>query len=119
MEGHIKVEEIYNNLLQSVSYLVTIENKLIVVDCGNSEKMIKAIGINREPAIILLTHCHQDHTYGLTRLLDKYPNASVYCSLLTLEGLKDEERNLSYIIPEYPIIFTHEKYVNIIKEGGD
>lgn len=117
MEGHIKVEEIYNNLLQSVSYLVTIENKLIVVDCGNSEKMIKAIGINREPAIILLTHCHQDHTYGLTRLLDKYPNASVYCSLLTLEGLKDEERNLSYIIPEYPIIFTHEKYVNIIKEG--
>lgn len=117
MECHIKVEEIHNNLLQSVSYLLTVENKLIVVDCGDSEKMIKAIGINREPAIILLTHCHQDHVYGLSRLLDKYPDASVYCSLLTLEGLKDEERNLSYIIPEYPISFTHEKQVNIIQEG--
>lgn len=117
MDYHIKVEEIHNNLLQSVSYLLTVENKLIVVDCGDYENMIKAIGINREPAIILLTHCHQDHVYGLTRLLDRYPNASVYCSLLTLEGLKDEARNLSYIIPEYPIIFNHERQVNIIQEG--
>ena len=117
MECHIKVEKIYNDLLQSVSYLVTIENKLIVVDCGDYEKMITAIGTNREPAIILLTHCHQDHVYGLTKLLDKYTKAYVYCSLLTLEGLKDEERNLSYIIPEYPIIFTQEKQVNLIQEG--
>jgi len=114
---HIEVEEIHNNLLQSVSYLVTVENKLIVVDCGDYEKMIKAIGLNREPVIILLTHCHQDHVYGLTKLLDKYPNASVYCSLLTSEGLMDEEQNLSYIIPEYPIVFTHEKQVVIINEG--
>lgn len=117
MYRHIEVEEIHNNLLQSVSYLVTVENKLIVVDCGDYEKMIKAIGLNREPVIILLTHCHQDHVYGLTKLLDKYPNASVYCSLLTSEGLMDEEQNLSYIIPEYPIVFTHEKQVVIINEG--
>ncbi len=114
---HTKIEEIHNNLLQSVSYLVTVENKLIVVDCGDYEKMIKAIGLNREPVIILLTHCHQDHVYGLTKLLDKYPNASVYCSLLTSEGLMDEEQNLSYIIPEYPFVFTHEKQVVIINEG--
>lgn len=117
MYRHIEVEEIHNNLLQSVSYLVTVENKLIVVDCGDYEKMIKAIGLNREPVIILLTHCHQDHVYGLTKLLDKYPNASVYCSLLTSEGLMDEEQNLSYIIPEYPFVFTHEKQVVIINEG--
>lgn len=113
----IKVEVIYNELLKSASYILYIENKVILVDCGDYEKIIKAIGINREPTIILLTHCHQDHVYGLTKLLEKYPYASVYCSLLTLEGLKDDEQNLSYIIPEYPFVFTQEKQVVIINEG--
>lgn len=117
MHSHIKIEAINNTLLQSVSYLLVVENKLIVVDCGDYEKMIKAIGINREPAIILLTHCHQDHIYGLTKLLDKYPNASVYCSLLTWYGLRDEEQNLSYIIPEYSFAFTQDKQVAIIDDG--
>ena len=117
MDSHIKIEVIHNELLKSASYILTIEDKLIIVDCGDYEKMIKAIGINREPTAILLTHCHQDHVYGLIKMLDKYPNVSVYCSLLTLEGMKNEEQNLSYIIPEYPFVFTEEKQVIIINEG--
>lgn len=50
-------------------------------------------------------------------MLKKYPYATVFCSLLTLEGLKNEEQNLSYIIPQYPIIFDNEEQVIILDAG--
>lgn len=113
----IKVEAVHNELLKSTSYILHYDNKVYLVDCGDYEKIIRSIGDNRELSAVFLTHCHQDHVYGLTKLLEKYPHATVFCSLLTLEGLKDEEQNLSYIIPQYPINFDNEEQVIILGEG--
>lgn len=117
MNNCIKVKVIHNELLHSVSYILSLKDKLIIVDCGDYEKIIKTIGLNRKPVAILLTHCHQDHVYGLSQFLEQYPFVTVYCSQSTLDGLKNEEQNLSYIIPEYPFVFNKEEQVVVINEG--
>lgn len=117
MRGHITIEVIHNKLLQSSSYILSFEEVLIIVDCGDSKKIINAIGLNRKPTAIFLTHCHQDHVYGLLQLLEQYPFLTVYCSQSTFDGLKNEEQNLSYIISESTWAFNKEKQVIIINEG--
>lgn len=86
------------------------------MDCGDSEKILEALE-GRELKGIFLTHCHQDHVYGIEKVLDKFPKAKVYCSQKTFEGLKEPMLNLSYIMPDYDFTFTHDDNVVILKEG--
>lgn len=74
----------------------------------NSDEFVNAI---------LLTHCHQDHILELSKLLSLYPNIKIFCSQSTFEGLKNEEQNMSYILPEYPFQFTNYENVNVIEPG--
>lgn len=103
---------IENDLLQSATYLFD----GYLVDCGDSEKIIEALG-DRELKGVFLTHCHQDHIYGIEKVLNRYPHAKVYCSQKTFEGLHDDHLNLSYIIPEYSFCFTKDENVVILEEG--
>jgi len=64
----------------------------------------------------LLTHCHQDHIYGLPYVMVKYPQAKIYCSQATYKGLKNDELNLQYNIPEYAFTFKNDENVSIIEE---
>lgn len=86
------------------------------MDCGDSEKILKALD-GRVLKGIFLTHCHQDHVYGMEKVLGKIPDARVYCSQKTFEGLKDPMLNLSYIMPDYDVIFTHDDNLVILQEG--
>ena len=70
----MNITRIENELLQSATYLFD----GYLVDCGDSEKIIEALG-DKELKGIFLTHCHQDHTYGIGRVLNRYPQAKVYC----------------------------------------
>lgn len=103
---------IQNPLLQSASYLI--DDYLI--DCGEPQKIFEALG-ERDLKGIFLTHCHQDHVYGIERVLKKYSNAKIYCSDKTLKGLKDPNLNLSYIMPDYSFTFDKEENVVILPEG--
>lgn len=108
----MEIKIIQNELLQSASYLFG----EYLVDCGDSNKIIEMIG-NSELKGIFLTHCHQDHIYGIETILKRYPSARVYCSEKTYKGLKDERLNLSYIIPEHSFNFTFDNNVVILDEG--
>lgn len=110
----MNVIEIKNTLLQSSSYLIG----CYLIDCGDGEKIIRVIekfGIDLKG--VLLTHCHQDHICGLPYVMDRHPKAKIYCSLATFKGLKDDELNLQYIIPEYSFEFHYDYNVVIIEEG--
>lgn len=108
----MNITRIENELLQSATYLFD----GYLVDCGDSEKIIGALEGN-ELKGIFLTHCHQDHIYGIEKVLIRYPHAKVYCSQKTFEGLHDDKLNLSYIIPEHSFCFTKDENVVILKEG--
>ena len=76
-----------NKLLQSVSYLVG----NFIVDCGDAEVILeKAKEYGSGIRSIFLTHCHQDHIYGLPKVMECYPNAKIYCSKMTHKGFLDD-----------------------------
>lgn len=108
----MNITTIENELLQSATYLFD----GYLVDCGDSEKIIKALD-GKELRGIFLTHCHQDHIYGIEKVLKQYSHAKVYCSQKTFEGLHDDRLNLSYIIPEHSFRFTQDENVVILEEG--
>lgn len=105
---------IKNALLQSASYIIG--NYL--VDCGDADAIVKEAK-SRKITIkgIFLTHCHQDHIYGIPQVMEVYPNAKIYCSHQTYLGLKDERLNLMYIMPEFAFNFTYEDNVVELTEG--
>ncbi len=108
------VVPIKNKLLQSVSYIIG----NFIVDCGEGDAILKIAQINGvEIRGIFLTHCHQDHIYGLPKVMGRYPNAKIYCSEMTHKGLLDEAINLSYIMPEHSFPFIYNDNVVELKEG--
>lgn len=110
----MEVIEIRNQLLQSSSYLIG--NYL--VDCGDGEAIVKeARSCNMEIKGIFLTHCHQDHIYGLPKVMEAFPSVKIYCSHQTHVGLNDEELNLMYIIPEHAFKFIYNDNVVELLEG--
>ena len=103
-----------NKLLQSSTYIY----RNYIIDCGDGDAILKeAEEHNIMIRGIFLTHCHQDHIYGLPIVLKKYPEAKIYCSHMTYKGLKDESLNLSYIMPEYSFPFIYDANVVELTEG--
>ena len=89
-----------------------------LVDCGDGDAILKVADENRmEIQGIFLTHCHQDHIYGLPKVLERFPNAKIFCSGMTHKGLKDDMLNLSYIIPEFSFPFIYDDNIVELTEG--
>ena len=105
---------IKNTLLQSASYIVG----NFLIDCGDGDTILKvADEKNIEIKGIFLTHCHQDHIYGLPDVMKRYPNAKIYCSKMTLKGLNDDHFNLMFIMPKYAYTFIYKNNVVELNEG--
>lgn len=103
-----------NKLLQSVSYFIG----SYIVDCGDGEAILKmAKEQGTEIRGIFLTHCHQDHIYGIPKVMECFPDAKIYCSEMTHKGLLDNSLNLSYIVPEFSFTFIYNDNVVELTEG--
>ena len=103
-----------NKLLQSVSYFIG----SYIVDCGDGEAILKmAKEQGAEIRGIFLTHCHQDHIYGIPKVMECFPDAKIYCSEMTHKGLLDNSLNLSYIVPEFSFTFIYNDNVVELTEG--
>ncbi len=103
-----------NKLLHSVSYLFG----NYIVDCGDGAAILeKAKEQETEIRGIFLTHCHQDHIYGIPKVMGCFPDAKIYCSEMTHKGLLDDSLNLSYIMPEFSFPFIYNDNVVELTEG--
>lgn len=108
------VVPIKNRLLQSVSYLIG----NYIVDCGYGESILEIAKDNGiEIRGIFLTHCHIDHVYGLPKVMERFPEAKIYCSKMTHNGLLDDSLNLSYIMQEFSFPFIYNDKVVELTEG--
>lgn len=108
---------IKNSLLNSCCYLLESNDKVWLVDVGDNVAFLKEKIGNNGINGIFITHCHFDHTYGLSQLLDFYPLTKIYCSELTCKGLMDEEINLSYLTSDKSFKLNCINNIVILKEG--
>lgn len=117
----INVETIDNTLLQSCSYLLWNEEKpdAYLVDCGDVtpiHNFLSAKGKSLKG--IFLTHCHYDHIYGLRHLLEDFPQASIYASIETGQGLRNARINLSHYQGK-PFELDEKVKVNLINSHSE
>lgn len=77
----MNVITIKNELLQSATYFIGD----YLVDCGGSDRIFESLE-GRELNGIFLTHCHQDHVYGLEKVLEKFQDLLFTKNVRGLEG---------------------------------
>ena len=112
------VDYIVNRIFNSVTYIVPINGQkdCYLVDCGDVELIISQ---GWQIKSVLLTHVHTDHIYGLNKLIDSFPNVSIYTNEYGKEALLNPKLNFSrYHEDVDDFIITRPDNVVVIKEEG-
>lgn len=114
----MKVERFVNSIFNSNSYLLTNgpNEPVWVVDPGDSQQLIEAIG-NKTLKGILLTHTHFDHIYGVSDLILAYPNVNIYTSYWGVEGLKCDKLNGSRYMDMPFVVNANAHQIKVIQDG--
>lgn len=116
----LQVHPIVNDYQHSYTYILYQEEceYMWLVDCGSAIEEVENWLKDKEKKLkgIFLTHSHDDHTYGLRRLLTIMPTVPIYLS--AHEGIKcvqDIRLNLSKYTSEPFQVFS-ESFVEL-KDG--
>lgn len=98
-----------NDCFSSVSYLL---QDHIIVDPGDIKTCYSKIDI------VLLTHAHFDHIYGLNELLSAAPQTEVFTNDIGRAMLLDAKKNLSFY-HETPFVFEFPDNIIIVQDGEE
>lgn len=95
----MKVDIVKVGYLQTNCYILSIDNKCLVIDPGDEYKKIKEVIGNKEVLKILLTHHHFDHVGAIDDIINEY-NVEV------LDNTNLEEKE--YVIDKFKfnVIYT-------------
>ncbi len=94
------------------------DEKVWLVDCGDTENVMDNLPVFSKVVGVLLTHVHFDHIYGLNDLVRQFPQCRVYTNAFGLKSLTDPKRNFSrYHMDVDDFIFDHPKNVTVVDEG--
>ena len=96
-----------NIIFGSVSYRIG----NILIDPGDEWEGFHDIGI------VLLTHAHFDHIYGLNKVIELNPKAKVFSNRAGGDMLLDARLNLSKY-HESPFVFQFPENIEYIAEGS-
>lgn len=102
----MKIQFNHNSLFSSLTYRFG----STLIDPGDEWRGFAAVGV------VLLTHAHFDHIYGLNRLLELNPSALVYTNLDGREALLNDKKNMSRY-HESPFIFNFPDSIRLVTDG--
>jgi len=106
---------IVNTFFSSCTYVLTVDDFLWLVDCGDVEPILPLIkGKNLKG--VLLTHAHYDHIYGLNELLRHFSNTLVYTNECGKDTLLNARKNMS-LYHETPFVFEYPENIRIVNDG--
>lgn len=117
----IKVFHIVNSVFTSRTYILSEEGcpDFWLVDCGDIDVLMNQLysqsGSTFSIRGVLLTHAHYDHIYGLSRLMELFPNAKIYTNDFGKLALADDRLNYSKYHYD-PIVIESENVV-VYDEG--
>ena len=111
----IKVDYITNSIFNSRTYILSDDSdKVWLVDCGDVEPILSAVGSKRVEGV-LLTHAHFDHIYGLPSLLERFPDVAIFTNEWGKRALADAKLNMS-LYHDSPVRVDCSN-VRVVKEG--
>lgn len=109
----MKIDRYILGMFETNTYLLTIDNKCILIDpASKAEKLIEILG-NRELIGILLTHGHFDHIKAVDGLVKKY-KCPVYINKQDEELARNKNQGAVFGLPIGPSVNVD---VNYIDEG--
>ena len=101
---------IKNDFRYSCTYILYTEGspKVWLIDCGDTDKILAWMDqYHKELSGIFLTHCHIDHIYGVNRMTEAFPYASVYLAKESgKKGVRDLRLNLTKYMEEPYVVET-------------
>lgn len=111
-----QLKRVVNSIFSSNTYVIThvINKYAYLVDCGNIETFSE---ITNDYIIkgVFITHSHFDHIYGLNKLIEHFPDCTIYISENGREGLFDDKRNFS-LYHEEPLNFKGGN-IHVVQNG--
>lgn len=69
-------------------------------------------------SIVLLTHAHFDHIYGLNRVIELNPNVKIYTNESGREMLLNARKNMSYY-NESPFVISNPSHIVTVEDGEE
>lgn len=104
----MKIETLTSEYLGSHSYLLIERNHAIIIDIGDSEKVIhKVYQIGVTVDFCILTHEHCDHIMGCSNIREKF-TCKVYASFACNKNMSNEKTNFSRYYNAF--VSIQEKY---------
>ena len=116
----VRVEYITNQFFNSRTYVLSAESsdEVWLVDCGDVEQALEILAKGKRVQGVLLTHTHADHNYGINRLLELFPKATVYTNPFGQDALNDSKLNITRYHDEVPdLVITNRENVCVVDEG--
>ncbi len=113
----IQIEKFITGPIETNTYVIMDENKhcFIVDPSSGCEEVLSYIKKNDLlPESIVITHCHFDHTIGISEIKEKYPHILVYVNPLEAVMLRRPEMNGSVMMG---FEFTYTEPVIDLIEG--
>lgn len=104
----MRVESHLNELFSSMSYFY----KGALIDPGDKWERFNNV------KVVLLTHAHFDHIYGLNELFHDSKNIKVYTNEKGKEMLLNARKNLSFYNGA-PFVFDYPEYIVVIDDGEE
>jgi glyoxylase-like metal-dependent hydrolase (beta-lactamase superfamily II) len=103
-----------NSLFNSISYLIELENNLIIIDPSNDDLFLELIKKSKfKKSHIFLTHEHIDHILAIVKLKEIYSDIIIVATEHTSKAVIDPKKNLSIF---HGLFFLGVKAdINIIK----
>jgi len=92
----MQITSFENSFLNSISYLVEIDNELILIDPSADKYFLELIEKSEcKASYIFLTHEHIDHILGVVKIKEKYNNITIVATEYTSKSIIDPKKNLS------------------------
>lgn len=117
----LNVEYITNKFFNSRTYVLSneLDDYVWLVDCGDIDEAIETWAKGKRVKGVLMTHTHADHLYGLNRLLEIFPQTSIFTNMFGAEALSDSRLNITKYhseVPDFEIV--HKDNVIVVDEGA-
>lgn len=91
--------------VNSNSYLITENNKGLLIDAVDSQELYEAIKPLKKLTIIL-THCHFDHISGLNTIRELKPDCEVITTSLCSDFIGNAHRNMSAVANVFMMFYN-------------